>query len=70
MSKKVTVSVLVTYDFAGELFEEYLEQLHGNEDTASQREWFAIDRFIGHHNLYLLDKKAEFQVIEKEDTNG
>lgn len=56
MSKKVTVTITVTYDLSeGELAKWYLQQLDDHEDTSSQREWFAIDRLIGHENLHNLD---------------
>lgn len=65
MSKKVTLTYKVTYDLTQpELLEEYLEQLHGHDDTEGQRTWFAIDRFIGHDNLRLFDKTAELFVSE------
>lgn len=65
MSKQVTVTYTVTYDLSkGEASNEYFEQLNDYEDTESQREWFAIDRFIGHDNLRLFDKAAKLTVTE------
>lgn len=64
MSKKITVSFTVNYKFKGDLLEEYLDQLQGNKDTKSQRKEFAIDRFIGFHNLPLFDRKAKLTVKE------
>jgi hypothetical protein len=66
MSKTVTVTYSVTYNLRkGEVADEYLEQLNDYEDTASQREWFVIDRFIGHDNIKLFDKAATLTVKEK-----
>lgn len=66
MSKTVTVTYSVTYDLSkGEEAEEYLEQLGDYQDTKSQREWFVIDRFVGHDNLQLFDRKATLTVKEK-----
>lgn len=65
MSKQVTVTYTVTYDLSkGEIANEYLEQLGDHEDTTGQRKWFAIDRFIGHHNLALFDPLAKITVEE------
>lgn len=65
MSRKVTVTYSVTYDLSkGEVAKEYLEQLNDYRDTKSQRKWFAIDRFIGHDNLRLFDRKAKLKVTE------
>ena len=67
MSKQVTVTYSVTYDLSkGEIADEYREQLHDHRDTKGQRKWFAIDRFIGHDNLKLFDRKAKLQVAERE----
>lgn len=67
MSKQVTVTYSVTYDLSkGEIADEYLEQLDDHEDTPGQRSWFAIDRFIGHHNLALFDNQASLHIEEKE----
>ena len=66
MSKSVTVSYSVTYDLSvGDIAEEYLEQLGDHDDTASQRAWFAIDRFIGHDNLTLFDTEAQLTIEER-----
>lgn len=63
--KQVSVTFSVTYDFVDELLEEYLEQLNDYSDTPSQREWFVIDRFVGHDNLRLFDKQAKLAVKEE-----
>lgn len=65
MSKKVTVTFQVTYDLRfGKTRKEYLAWLDDYKDTKSQRKWFVIDRFVGHHNLPLFDKKAKMTVKE------
>ncbi|CAB4129711.1 hypothetical protein UFOVP115_95 [uncultured Caudovirales phage] len=64
---KVTVTYTVTYDLKGKLREEYLDQLEGYKDSKARRKWFAIDRFIGHHNLELFDKKAKLTVTEEQN---
>lgn len=65
MSRKVTVTYSVTYDLSkGEVSKEYFEQLNDHRDNKGQRKWFAIDRFIGHDNLRLFDKKAKLKVTE------
>jgi hypothetical protein len=67
MSKKVTITYSVTYDLRkGATAKEYLEQLDDYRDSKSQREWFVIDRFIGHHNLWLFDKKAKLKITEEK----
>jgi hypothetical protein len=67
MSKKVTITYSVTYDLGkGAVAREYLEQLNDYPDSKSQREWFVIDRFIGHDNLRLFDKKAKLKVTEEK----
>ena len=64
--KQISVTFTVTYDFVDELLEEYLEQLNDYSDTPEQREWFAIDRFVGYDNLHLFDKQYKL-VIEEEN---
>ena len=72
MGRKVTVSLEITYDFRGELLEDYLEQLGDHRDTKSQRAWFAIDRMIGLNNLdtltseKIIDPKTKVKVSEKK----
>jgi hypothetical protein len=67
MGKQVTLTYSITYDLReGEVADEYREQLNDYEDTASQRAWFAIDRFIGHDNLALFDKQATLIVTEEK----
>ena len=66
MSRQVTITYSVTYDLSkGEVAEEYREQLFDHRDTKGQRKWFAIDRFIGHDNLRLFDRKAKLEVSEQ-----
>ena len=65
MSKQVTLTYSITYDLSkGEVADEYFEQLNDHEDTAGQRRWFAVDRFIGHHNLALFDSQAYLHIEE------
>ncbi len=67
MSKKVTITYSVTYDLGkGSVAREYQEQLNDYPDSKSQRKWFVIDRFIGHDNLRLFDKKAKLKVTEEK----
>jgi hypothetical protein len=66
MSKKVTVTYTITYDFTqGEIAEDYLEQLMDYEDTKEQRKWYALDLFIGEDNMELIDKAATLTVTEE-----
>jgi hypothetical protein len=66
MSKKVTITYTVTYDLRkGKIADEYKEQLGDYNDTQRQRRWFAIDRFIGHDNIQLFDRRAKLTVKEK-----
>ena len=65
MPKRITLTYSVTYTFKGDLLKEYEEQLHGHRDTKSQRKWFAIDRFIGHDNLRLFDRKGKLKIHEE-----
>ena len=64
---KVTVTYTVTYNLSNKSStgREYQEWLDEDKDTKSTRKWFAIDRFIGHHNLELFDKKAKLTVSEE-----
>lgn len=65
MRKKVTVTYTVTYDLRkGKIADEYKEQLGDYNDTQRQRRWFVIDRFIGHNNIQLFDRKAKLTVKE------
>jgi hypothetical protein len=67
MSKKVTVTYTVTYDLSkGEIADEYNQQLNDYRDNKDQRTWFAIDRFVGHDNLHLFDRKAKLKVTEEK----
>lgn len=63
-ARKVLVRYEITYEFSGDLLEEYYAQLDDYPDTATQREWFVIDRFIGHENLRRFDKNATLKVEE------
>lgn len=65
MGRKVTVTYKVTYDLTqGDLAQEYLEYIDDYRDNKANRKWFAIDRFIGHHNLWLFDKRAKLTIEE------
>lgn len=66
MTKRVTVNFKAVYEFKGELLKEYREQLHGHNDTLAQRQWFVVDRFVGHENLRLFDLDARMSVDEEE----
>jgi hypothetical protein len=66
LTKQITVTFKAVYKLEGALLEEYLEQLHGHEDTLSQRQWFVIDRFVGHDNLRLFDLDARMSIDEEE----
>jgi hypothetical protein len=63
-ARKVKVTYEMTYEFSGDLLEEYFGQLGDYPDTPNQREWFAVDRFIGYDNLRLFDKQATLKVEE------
>ena len=65
MSRIVTVTYSVTYDLSqGEIADEYYESRHDRRDSKDQRKWFVIDRFVGHHNLPLFDRKAKLTITE------
>lgn len=72
MGKKVTVSLEITYDFRGELLRDYLMWKDDHRDSRTMRQWFVIDRFIGHDNLNtllgenIIDSKAKLIVKEKK----
>lgn len=67
MSRKVTVTYTVTYDLRkGDVGREYVESLGDYRDNKGQREWFVIDRFIGHDNLKLFDPKAKLRITEEK----
>lgn len=63
---KVTVTYTITYDLSpkSKAGREYLAWLDDYKDTKNNRKWFVIDRFIGHHNLGLFDKKAKLTIKE------
>jgi len=67
MSRKVTVTYTMTYDLSkGEIADEYREYVDDYRDNKANRKWFAIDRFIGHDNLHLFDRKAKLEVTEEK----
>lgn len=67
MSRKVTVTYTMTYDLSkGEIADEYREYVDDYRDNKANRKWFAIDRFIGHDNLRLFDRKAKLEVTEEK----
>ena len=67
MSKKVTVTLTATYDLSdGEIADEYREQIDDYADSRSQREWFAIDRMIGHDNLKKFDSQTMLMYKEEK----
>ena len=67
MSIKVTVTYTMTYDLSkGEIADEYREYVDDYRDNKANRKWFAIDRFIGHDNLRLFDRKAKLEVTEEK----
>lgn len=66
MSRKVTITYTVTYDLSkGDLANEYREYVDDYRDNKANRKWFAIDRFIGHHNMCLFDRKAKMKILEE-----
>lgn len=48
--KTVTVSLSHSVVFEDKFLSDYLEQLDDYEDTASQREWYVLDRLFGGTN--------------------
>jgi hypothetical protein len=57
----------MTYDLSkGEIADEYREYVDDYRDNKANRKWFAIDRFIGHDNLRLFDRKAKLEVTEEK----
>ena len=59
------LAIEITYTLSGDLLEEYLEQLHGNEDTEEARKEFLIDRFVAPYwKGEVVDEDAEL-VIRK-----
>jgi hypothetical protein len=64
---KITITYTVTYDLSSKskVGKEYKEWLDDDRDNKANRKWFVIDRFIGHHNLALFDKKAKLIVTEE-----
>jgi hypothetical protein len=67
MSRKITVTYTVTYDLRkDDLAQEYMQYVDSYRDNKANRKWFAIDRFVGHNNLRLFDKKAKLQVTEEK----
>ncbi len=68
MSKKVTVSLEVSYVFKGEVLKDYKEWLDGYPDTKKSRKWFAIDRAVGNEQWrdLAVDKRMKLVVLEEE----
>lgn len=72
MAKKVTISLQVSYVFKGEVLKDYLEWLDDHRDTKKAREWFVIDRAIGHDQLrqlqsvHLIDPAMKVVVSEAD----
>ena len=65
MSKKVKVTYTVTYDLSeSDLAQEYREWLDDYRDTKGMRNYFAVDRFVGHDNLRFFDEAATLTVEE------
>ena len=64
---RVTVTYSITYNLSprSSVGREYRQQLDDHKDTKSQRRWFVIDRFIGHHNIKLIDQKAALTIKEE-----
>jgi len=64
---KVTITYRVTYnlDPKSSVGREYRQWLDDDRDTKASRKWFAIDRFIGHDNFKLFDKKAKLTIKEE-----
>ena len=63
--KKISVTFQIVYDFEEpSLLKEYKGWLDDSVDCFENRQWFAIDRFIGHHNMPLFDEKAILKVEE------
>lgn len=66
MSRKVTITYTATYDLSkGEIADEYKQFLDSYRDSRSRREWFAVDRMIGHHNLDKFDPAAKITYKEE-----
>ena len=70
MPKKVTLSLEVSYVLKGEVLKDYLEWLDDHRDTKKAREWFVIDRAVGHDQLdYLFNSKKldpKMKIVLKE----
>jgi hypothetical protein len=67
MTRKVTVTYTVTYDLRkGEPKRDYLEWLDDYRNNKAMRQWFVIDRFVGHDNLELFDPKAKLRITEEK----
>jgi hypothetical protein len=70
MARKIKISFSVEYKLTGKLEKEYREWLDDHPNSAKARRWFAIDRFVGHHNLELFDKAAHLYYSDiQESTN-
>ena len=64
MVKQVTVTIQVSYDFVGDLEEQYLEWLDDHRNSARLRAEFAVDRLISPDALRALDPKHKLIVKE------
>jgi hypothetical protein len=62
MTKKITVSIEVTYL----LGRDYFGQLHGNDDTPEQRREYALDRLISNEVIKLIDPAHEIFYTEED----
>lgn len=67
MTKRVTVTISVSYKFAGDLLDEYLGWLDNYRDTKAMRRAFALDRLISRQQLAALDPKHKL-VVREEDS--
>lgn len=65
MAKKVTVSVQVSYTFKGKVLKDYLAWLDDYRDSKKMREWFVIDRAVGHDQLQELLSSKKFDPAMK-----
>jgi hypothetical protein len=65
MAKKVTVSLQVAYTFKGEVLKDYLEWLDDHRDSKKMRQWFVIDRAVGHDQLFELQSSKKLDPAMK-----
>jgi len=65
VSKKMLINIGVKYDLSkGDIAKEYREWLDDHRDSKSMRQYFVIDRLIGHNQLSKIDEKARVRVRE------